>query len=221
MPASQPINDLLVIDNPPNSGNQRRYLFLKRVMDVVLCLLGLPFALPVMAACAIAVWIEDPGAVLFFQQRTGKFGRRFTMFKFRTMKKNADALKQQYAHLNQLTWPDFKIADDPRVTRVGKILRKTSLDELPQIFNVLRGDMSLVGPRPTSFDVDTYSLRHTERLEVIPGITGLWQIKGRGDVDFDERLELDVEYIQNRSLWLDVCILIGTLTAIVRPRGAY
>jgi lipopolysaccharide/colanic/teichoic acid biosynthesis glycosyltransferase len=137
------------------------------------------------------------------------------------MKPNAEELKQKYAHLNQLSWPDFKIADDPRVTRVGRFLRKTSLDELPQFVNVLLGDMSLVGPRPTSFDVSTYGLHHTERLEVVPGITGLWQISGRSDLDFDERLKLDVEYIRKRSFWLDVKILVGTVNAVFRPRGAY
>ena len=143
------------------------------------------------------------------------------MYKFRTMKTNAEDLKQKYAHLNQLSWPDFKIADDPRVTRVGRFLRKTSLDELPQLVNVLLGNMSLVGPRPTSFDVDTYALHHTERLEVVPGVTGLWQISGRSDLEFDERLRLDVEYIERRSLWLDVSILVRTVKAVFRPRGAY
>jgi len=215
-------HNLRVIDsNARRSVRGRGSHMAKRLLDIGGCLVVLPLALPAMLLCAIAIWIEDPGAVVFRQQRTGKFGRRFTMYKFRTMKKNAEALKQEYAHLNQLTWPDFKIADDPRVTCVGKLLRKTSLDELPQIFNVLWGDMSLVGPRPTSFDVNTYSLHHTERLEVVPGITGLWQIKGRSDLDFDERLKLDLEYIENQSLWLDLGILIRTIGAVLRPRGAY
>ena len=142
-----------------------------------------------------------------FHWRTGQGGIRFRMFKFRTMFTNAEDLKEDYLHLNQLTWPDFKISDDPRVTRVGHLLRKTSLDELPQLLNVLKGDMSLVGPRPTSFDASTYDLWHTERLEVMPGITGLWQISGRGDVDFDERLRMDVEYIERQSIWLDLWII--------------
>lgn len=174
-----------------------------------------------MLGCAVAVWTEDRGPIVFRQLRTGKYGRRFTMYKFRTMKTDAEELKRKYAHLNQLSWPDFKIAEDPRVTRVGRFLRKTSLDELPQLVNVFLGDMSLVGPRPTSFGVDTYGLHHTERLEVAPGVTGLWQISGRSDLDFDERLRLDVEYIEKRSLWLDVRILLGTVTAVIRPRGAY
>ena len=190
-------------------------------MDVTLCLLILPFVLPVMAVCAVLIFLEDPGSVLLVQKRTGKAGRRFGMYKFRTMVKNAEELKAKYAHLNELSWPDFKITNDPRVTRVGGFLRKTSLDELPQLFNVLKGDMSLVGPRPTSFDVSTYSLWHTERLEVLPGITGLWQISGRSNLDFEERLRLDVEYIEKRSLALDIRILIGTVSAVFRREGAY
>jgi lipopolysaccharide/colanic/teichoic acid biosynthesis glycosyltransferase len=143
------------------------------------------------------------------------------MYKFATMVKNAEELKTQYAHLNELTWPDFKITDDPRVTPIGCILRKTSLDELPQFINVLKGDMSLVGPRPTSFDASTYDLWHTERLEVLPGITGLWQINGRSNLDFNERLRLDIEYIENRSLWLDTQILLRTVTAVFSQRGAH
>ena len=199
----------------------RSYEVMKRFLDVVLCLLALPIAIPLMGLIAVCIWLEDPGSVLFVQPRTGKFGTRFRMFKFRTMVANADALKGRYAHLNHLRWPDFKIVEDPRTTRVGRFLRKTSLDELPQLLNVLRGEMALVGPRPTSFDVSTYQLYHTERLEVTPGITGLWQIQGRSDVDFDDRLRLDIAYIENRSLWLDLRILIATLTVLFRPRGAY
>jgi lipopolysaccharide/colanic/teichoic acid biosynthesis glycosyltransferase len=193
----------------------------KRVLDISICLLVLPLALLIMAVCAALVWIDNPGPIFFYQLRTGQGGRRFRMFKFRTMVTNAEALKQKYAHLNELTWPDFKITNDPRVTRVGRILRKTSLDELPQLFNVLRGDMSLVGPRPTSFDASTYALWQTERLEVLPGITGLWQISGRSDLDFDDRLRLDIEYIERQSLWLDLQILFRTAAAIFSQRGAY
>jgi lipopolysaccharide/colanic/teichoic acid biosynthesis glycosyltransferase len=134
---------------------------------------------------------------------------------------NAEELKLSYAHLNELTWPDFKITDDPRVTRIGRFLRKSSLDELPQIINVFKGNMSLVGPRPTSFDASTYALWHTERLEILPGITGLWQVNGRSDLDFNDRLRLDVSYIENQSLRLDIEILIRTVTAVFSQRGAY
>ncbi len=198
----------------------RRYEACKRVFDVVVCLMILPFALPVIVVCAVALWIENPGPILFNQWRTGRFGQRFKMFKLRTMVTNAEEMKQQLLHLNELSWPDFKITNDPRITRVGRFLRKTSLDELPQLFNVLRGDMSLVGPRPTSFKAETYSLWHTERLEVVPGITGLWQVSGRSNVDFDDRLRLDIEYVRNRSFLFDLQLLVRTVTAVVASRGA-
>lgn len=200
---------------------RKHYQRFKRAFDLIVCLSALPLLLPMMAVVAILIWLDDPGPVFFTQERTGKGGRRFAMYKFRTMVMNAEELKQKYAHLNELTWPDFKISNDPRITRVGHFLRKSSLDELPQIFNVIKGDMSLVGPRPTSFDVSTYSLMHTERLEVLPGITGLWQISGRSDVDFDQRLLLDVEYIEKQSFLLDLKILIKTVFAVFRREGAY
>jgi lipopolysaccharide/colanic/teichoic acid biosynthesis glycosyltransferase len=143
------------------------------------------------------------------------------MYKFRTMVPNADALKENYRHLNELCWPDFKIKNDPRVTGLGRILRKTSLDELPQLLNVLKGEMSLVGPRPTSFPIETYQLWQTERLEVPPGITGLWQIIGRGSSNFDERLRLDIAYIERRCLLFDLIILIKTFASILQQRGVH
>ena len=134
---------------------------------------------------------------------------------------NAEELKKELAHLNELKWPDFKITNDPRITRVGRILRKTSLDELPQLINVLRGEMSLVGPRPTSFAANTYTLWQTERLDVIPGLTGLWQVYGRGESEFDERLRLDIAYIKHRCFMVDIEILIRTVSSVVAGRGAH
>lgn len=212
---------MLVLERPRVQVIRRHYQLPKRMLDITLCLLALPIALPIMGVIALAVWCTDPGPIVFKQLRTGRGGRRFRMYKFRTMLKNAEDLKERYAHLNELCWPDFKITNDPRVTRVGHFLRKTSLDELPQIFNVLNGTMSLVGPRPTSFDVSTYELWHTERLEVLPGITGLWQVSGRSDVDFDDRLHLDVEYIERQSLWLDIYILWRTVAVVLMQKGAY
>jgi len=200
---------------------RKSYLITKRVMDVSLSILLLPILLPTMALCGLLIWLEDPGPVMFSRERTGLGGTPFKMFKFRTMVTNAEELKQKYAHLNEHTWPDFKITNDPRITRIGRFMRKTSLDELPQIFNVLKGDMSLVGPRPTSFPVSTYSLWHTERLEVQPGITGLWQISGRAEVDFDDRIRLDVEYIETQSIRLDLKILLNTFAVVFKSRGAY
>ena len=199
---------------------ERTYVRVKRILDVVLCLIALPFVLAVLALCAIAIKVDSPGPVVFAQKRTGRGGHRFRMYKLRTMVKDAEALKEHYQHLNVLSYPDFKIVDDPRVTRVGRFLRKTSLDELPQVFNVLKGDMTLVGPRPTSFDAGTYRLWHTSRLEAQPGLTGLWQVTGRNEIDFDDRLRLDIAYIRHRCLTLDLLILLRTVSAVWHGRGA-
>ena len=191
----------------------------KRLMDLAISLAAMPLLLPILGVCALAVRLDSPGPILFRQQRTGLHGVRFGMYKFRTMVANAEELKPSLAHLNIMTPPDFKIIDDPRITRIGKFLRKTSLDEVPQIFNVLRGDMSLVGPRPTSFAASTYRLWHAERLEITPGITGLWQVRGRNESTFDERLRLDVEYIAKRSVLFDLRIMLETVGSVVNRSG--
>ncbi|HWB56410.1 MAG TPA: sugar transferase [Gaiellaceae bacterium] len=197
------------------------YLVGKRAFDLAVCLLLLPVILPLLLLCAIAIIIDSPTAPLYIaQERTGKDGRPFRMYKFRTMVPDAEAMKAALAHLNELSWPDFKITNDPRITRVGRFLRQTSLDELPQLINVVKGDMSLVGPRPTSFAPSTYSVWHTVRLEVKPGITGLWQIRGRNSTEFDERLRLDIEYIRHRSFALDLKILLQTVPVVLRRSGA-
>jgi lipopolysaccharide/colanic/teichoic acid biosynthesis glycosyltransferase len=198
------------------------YLIAKRFMDLFIVLIALPFWLPVIGLIALVIRVTSPGApVMFKQLRTGKGGQRFKMYKFRSMVPNAEELKAKYAYLNELQWPDFKITNDPRITPVGRFLRKTSLDELPQLFNILTGEMSLVGPRPTSFGPETYKLWHTERLDVAPGLTGLWQIIGRAQLEFDDRLRLDIAYIDRRSLWLDISILIYTVMAVFKQRGAH
>jgi lipopolysaccharide/colanic/teichoic acid biosynthesis glycosyltransferase len=191
----------------------------KRALDLVILALTAPLTLPLMAIVALLVRLDSPGPVIFTQDRTGRHGHRFRMFKFRTMVENAEELKASLAHLNILPPPDFKVIDDPRITRIGRILRKTSLDELPQLLNVLRGEMTLVGPRPTSFAPHTYRLWHTERLELTPGLTGLWQVKARGDSTFDERLRLDIEYLDRTSPWLDLRILALTALAVLRRSG--
>jgi len=191
----------------------------KRVFDIALSAAALPFVLPVLLLVALAVRLDSPGPILFRQQRTGRHGTRFAMYKFRTMVRDAEAMKASLAHLNILPPPDFKIPNDPRITRVGGFLRKSSLDELPQFFNVLRGEMSLVGPRPTSFAPSTYAPWHTVRLEVRPGITGLWQVKGRNETTFDERLRMDIDYIRNRSLRTDIRIFLLTFLSVARRSG--
>jgi len=198
------------------------YLLAKRIMDLFLVVITLPLWLPLNGVIALIIRLTSPGAPAVFRQlRTGKGGRRFHMYKFRTMVPNAEELKPEYAHLNELQWPDFKITNDPRTTRVGKFLRRTSLDEIPQLFNVLKGEMSLVGPRPTSFGAETYELWHTSRLDVMPGLTGLWQIIGRAQLEFDDRLRLDIAYIERASIWLDINILFRTITAVFQSRGAH
>ncbi len=198
------------------------YFRLKRALDLLLCILALPVLVMGFVICAILIKLDSPGGpILYRQWRTGHGGRRFGMYKFRTMVPNAEELKQELMHLNELQWPDFKITNDPRITRVGRILRKTSLDELPQIINVIKGDMSLVGPRPTSFDSSTYLLWQTERLDAFPGITGLWQIVGRAETEFDERSRLDIAYLERQSLWFDINILVRTVLAVFNGRGAH
>jgi len=200
----------------------RAYLLAKRGMDLFLTIASAPLWLAMLGVVILMLKIESPrDPVFFFQQRTGQGGRRFLMYKFRTMVVNAEELKKELAHLNELQWPDFKITNDPRITRVGRFLRKTSLDELPQLLNVLKGDMSLVGPRPTSFSAETYQLWQTERLDVRPGVTGLWQIVGRSSTEFDDRLRLDIAYMERRCPWLDIQILVRTIMAVFTQRGAH
>ncbi len=201
---------------------EKTYLRIKRVLDLIIVLVSSPFWVPIIILIAIAIKVSAPkDPVFFIQQRTGKDGKRFAMFKFRTMVVHSEIDKKQLEQMNVLKWPDFKIPNDPRITRIGRILRKTSLDELPQLFNILKGDMALVGPRPTSFSPETYSLWHTERLEVVPGLTGLWQISERGVSEFDERLRLDIAYIEHRCLGLDFAILVRTISAVIKERGAF
>jgi lipopolysaccharide/colanic/teichoic acid biosynthesis glycosyltransferase len=195
------------------------YLRVKRIMDVAVCLLGAPVLLVLIALCAVAVRLDSPGPIFFGQLRTGRHNRRFRMWKFRTMCRDAEAMKGSLQHLSVLPAPDFKVPNDPRVTRVGRFLRMTSLDELPQLWNVLRGDMSLVGPRPTSFSSETYDLWHTARLEVRPGLTGLWQVTGRGVMTFDERLRLDIAYLRTMSLRTDLRILARTVGVVLHRSG--
>ncbi len=198
----------------------RIYPIAKRALDLGLCLVVLPIVVPTLVLIALAIRLDSPGPIVFAQLRTGRDGTRFRMYKFRTMVRNAEELKASLQHLNILPPPDFKIPNDPRITRVGKFLRKTSLDELPQIWNVLKGEMSLVGPRPTSFAPSTYDLWHTQRLEVTPGITGLWQVYGRNSMTFDERLRLDIAYLRHRSLLLDLKILLLTVGSVINRSGA-
>ena len=196
------------------------YFRAKRTMDLAFIILSAFLWLPVMLLVSVAIYISSPGApVIYASKRIGRSGKPFKFYKFRTMVPNAKEMEAQLMHLNELQWPDFKITNDPRVTTVGKFLRKTSLDELPQLLNVLKGDMSLVGPRPTIFGTDEYRLWQTERLDFPPGLTGLWQITARGSVNMDERTRMDIAYIERACISLDLYIIYKTVLTIVKPNG--
>jgi exopolysaccharide biosynthesis polyprenyl glycosylphosphotransferase len=198
-------------------------MLFKLALDFFGSLALLVVASPVMVLVALLVKFTSPGPVFFRQQRSGLNGAPFTIFKFRTMTSNAEQLKHELASMNEMSGPVFKVTNDPRVTPVGKWLRKWSLDELPQLFNVVRGEMSLVGPRPLPVDeVKRFNdLAHRRRLSVKPGLTCLWQVKGRNKIsDFKEWVRLDLEYIDNWSIWLDLKILLQTLPAVLRTTGA-
>ena len=197
----------------------------KRMFDVAAALTGLVLLAPLFVVVAVWIRLDSPGPVFFRQERMGAGGRRFEILKFRSMYIDADERKGDVEHLNKHTEQGprmFKIPDDPRITPVGRFLRKFSLDELPQLINVLRGEMSLVGPRPLILDEDRHIVGHgRRRLNLTPGITGLWQVLGRSDIPFSEMVTLDYLYVNNWSLWGDVKLLARTLPVVARKRGAY
>ncbi|HEX7702229.1 MAG TPA: sugar transferase [Kofleriaceae bacterium] len=194
----------------------------KRAIDIVGAVIGLIVLAPVMLLVALALRLSGRGPVIFAQERCGLGGRRFRFYKFRTMVEDAEDQRASLVHLNEMRGPVFKISRDPRITRIGAVLRKSSIDELPQLWNVLRGEMSLVGPRPPlPEEVARYDARQAQRLTVIPGITGLWQVSGRSSIDdFDTWLELDLAYARRWSLWLDLRILAKTIVVVISARGA-
>lgn len=207
----------------------------KRIIDVCLSLIGLVFLTPIMLVAAILIKLTSPGPVFFRQTRLGMLGRPFTILKLRTMKSDYDAETHRDFVQSLVTErvgdvklgqtrqePIYKLTSDPRITTVGKFLRKTSLDEAPQLMNVLKGDMSLVGPRPPiPYEVQQYKDWHMSRLACKPGITGLWQVLGRSSTTFDEMVRRDIEYIRTKSIWLDLKIMLKTIRAIITARGAY
>jgi exopolysaccharide biosynthesis polyprenyl glycosylphosphotransferase len=195
-------------------------LALKRSLDFLLAMCGLIALSPLLILIAAFIKWDSPGPVFYRAPRTGRKGRRFICNKFRTMVANAEALKGELRHRNERQGAFFKIGDDPRITKLGRFLRRYSLDELPQLWNVFLGDMSLVGPRPHPIDdVRRYELRHLQRLDFVPGITGLWQVTARRDPSFERNVALDVEYIKNWNLWLDVRILCKTVAAVFEGSG--
>jgi lipopolysaccharide/colanic/teichoic acid biosynthesis glycosyltransferase/NDP-sugar pyrophosphorylase family protein len=201
---------------------QKIYHTVKRIMDLTLSSIGIVLLLPLFFFLAILIKIESRGPLFYLQKRCGKGGKLFTMIKLRTMVANAEQFQQEFTPLKETDGPMFKLFDDPRITRIGKMLRKTSLDELPQLLNVLRGDMSLVGPRPLIMDEMKFSPSWREiRLSVKPGITGLWQIRGRRDAWFHDWIRYDLSYVRNQSLWQDIKILYGTIRVVLKREGAY
>jgi lipopolysaccharide/colanic/teichoic acid biosynthesis glycosyltransferase len=193
---------------------------LKRVLDIVVAAPALIFFAPAMALIAILIKLGSPGPVLYTAMRAGHKGKPFRCYKFRTMVRDADDRKEGLRKQNQRSGPFFKIACDPRVTRIGRLLRRYSLDELPQLLNVLKGEMSLVGPRPhTLDDVSAYAIEHMPRLDVIPGMTGLWQVTARRDPSFQIGMNLDMKYIHDWSLGMDMRILLKTAGAVLRGSG--
>ncbi len=196
-------------------------LMLKRALDIVVSLIALVIISPLMLAIAIAIRLDSKGPIFYGAERIGRKGRTFCCWKFRTMVANADRLRDQFNHKNERDGVLFKMAKDPRVTRVGRLLRKYSLDELPQFVNVIAGHMSVVGPRPPlAGEVSQYELPHLRRLEVLPGITGLWQVQARQDPSFDQYISLDTAYIDNWSIWLDIKIMTRTLGVLLSGTGA-
>lgn len=196
-------------------------LFLKRLIDIIGSLLGLVILSPLLCLVAILIKITSDGPVFFVQERMGLRGRRFTLYKFRTMIKDAEKKLEEIKHLNEVDGPVFKIEKDPRLTPIGELLRKTSIDELPQLWNVLKGEMSLVGPRPPiPSEVEQYERWQRRRLSMRPGLTCLWQISGRSELDFDTWMKLDLKYIDNWSLLLDIIILLKTIPAVISGKGA-
>ena len=189
------------------------YSVTKRLIDIVGSLCGIILLSPLFLIVAILIKLEDPkGKVFFAQERNGKYPKTFKMYKFRSMVHNAEDLLKDLMDRNEQTGPVFKINDDPRITKVGKVIRKTSIDELPQLFNVLKGDMSLVGPRPPiPHEVDQYNSYQMQRLAVKPGLTCIWQVSGRNNIGFDEWVEMDIEYIKTRNLWLDIKLIFKTV----------
>jgi exopolysaccharide biosynthesis polyprenyl glycosylphosphotransferase len=213
---------------PPTMGvgavqESTGYRIGKRAMDLTGAMIGILFLLPLLLMVIIMIKLEDPkGPVLFKQTRVGKNGRHFAMFKFRSMVTNAEQILEELKQHNEIEGAMFKMKNDPRVTKIGRFIRKTSIDELPQLWNVLRGDMSLVGPRPPLVrEVAEYTAYDMQRLQVVPGCTGLWQVGGRNSLSFYEMVELDLKYIEERSLLLDIKIIIKTFAVMFGSRDAF
>lgn len=204
-------------------NHQYGYRFIKRLFDIVASSCAVIILSPIFLIIAIAIKINDPAGPVFYSQiRVGKNGKKFRMFKFRSMVTNADELLEKLRDQNEVKGAMFKMKEDPRITKVGKFIRKYSLDELPQLLNVVGGSMSIVGPRPPlPAEVAEYTDYDKQRLLVRPGATGMWQVGGRNDLSFDQMVELDLTYINERSVWLDLKIMFETVKVMIKPNAAY
>lgn len=198
------------------------YEVIKRLIDVVCSFLGLLVLSPLFIIIAIIIKTTSKGPVFFFQKRVGKNGKEFDMYKFRSMVVNAEELKEKLVAQNEMSGPMFKMKDDPRVTKVGKFIRKTSIDELPQLWNVIKGDMSLVGPRPSlPKEVAQFEDWMHKRLEVKPGLTCYWQVSGRNNIDFEDWMKLDIKYVEEKSTWVDIKLIFKTVGVLLGDKNAH
>lgn len=203
------------------SEPRMEYYFFKRTMDILCSLTGLIFLLPIFSIIGVIIKLESKGPIFFSQERIGKNGEVFKMYKFRSMVINAEELKEKLHSKNEMSGPMFKMKNDPRVTRVGRFIRKTSIDELPQLFNVLKGEMSLVGPRPSlPKEVMKFDDWMMTRLEVKPGLTCYWQVSGRNDIDFEDWMKLDIKYVHNRCILVDIKLILKTFFVLLGDKHA-
>jgi lipopolysaccharide/colanic/teichoic acid biosynthesis glycosyltransferase len=224
IPSDQSIKGIINLSDIVSTigGRQKIYEISKRIMDVTLSAFGIILLFPLFLLIAIAIKMDSPGPIFYIQKRCGKGGGLFGMLKFRTMVANAERLQKELIAKNEIDGPIFKMPNDPRVTRLGGILRETSFDEIPQLYNILKGEMSLVGPRPLIMDEMKFSPSWRDtRLKVKPGITGLWQIQGRSEAPFHDWIRYDVFYVKNQSLWMDIKIVFKTIKVVLKKSGAY
>lgn len=220
MEASAPVISISAYSVTPN--RKRAYRFLKRTFDIVASLCGIFVLSPLFLLVAIAIFIDDPGPVLFFQDRNGLNGKVFRMWKFRSMYQDAPEKRFELESRNELDGPAFKLKDDPRITRVGKFIRRTSIDELPQLVNILKGEMSFVGPRPLpTYETEQCNAYQKQRMTVKPGLTCYWQCNGRNTISFDDWIEMDLKYIREAGIWVDFKILCKTVISVAGGVGAY
>jgi exopolysaccharide biosynthesis polyprenyl glycosylphosphotransferase len=215
-------NDIKIVVEPNiDTNNKKIYLFFKRAIDIVFSIIGMIVLSPLMLIVAVLIKLESKGPVFFGQSRVGLNGQQFKMYKFRSMVFNAEDLLEKLHDKNEMSGPMFKMKDDPRITKVGRFIRKTSIDELPQLYNVLIGEMSLVGPRPNlPKEVIQFSEAQKQKLIVKPGITCYWQVMGRNNIDFERWVELDIKYIKERNFWLDMKLILKTFTVLFGDENA-